>query len=95
MNRKAYFRGNREANYIIVGDDPGRRTPLVIKDVGPWDQHPTVTNDAEAVVEALTSQGYLPEGRRLFYYDSEGTLDEILIKDGRFVGFAPGPRAVA
>jgi len=82
---------NRRAYYTIVENDLNRRAPLVIRDVGPWDQHPTVTNDAEAVVMALASQGYLPNGRRLFYYDSEGALDEILVKDGQFVGFAPGP----
>jgi len=87
---------NRKANYIIVGYDrhyPG--APLVIKDVGPWDQHPTVTNDAENVVQSLVAQGYLPGGRRLLYYDSDGRLDELLVKDGQFVGFAPGPEAKA
>ena len=81
---------NRKANYIIVEDDHQRGAALVIKDVGPWDQHPSVTNDAENVVQALAAQGYLPEGRRLFYYDSDGRLDELLVKDGKFVGFAPG-----
>lgn len=46
----------------------------------------SVTNDAEWVVEQI-----VPElgGRRLFYYDSMGDLDELLVRDGRFVGFAP------
>lgn len=82
---------NRKANYIIAEDNHRHLGPLVIKDVGPWDQHPTVTNDAENVVRALASQGHLPEGRRLFYYDSDGRLDELLVKDGQFVGFAAGP----
>ena len=87
---------NREANYIIIGNDRHYpETPLVIKDVGPWDQHPTVTNDAENVVRNLVAEGHLPEGRRLFYFDSDGRLDEILVKDGQFVGFAPGPEAKA
>jgi len=84
---------NRKANYIIVEDDHQRGAALVIKDVGPWDQHPSVTNDAENVVRSLVAQGHLPEGRRLLYYDSDGRLDEILVKDGQFVGFAPGPEA--
>jgi hypothetical protein len=29
---------------------------------------------------------------RIFYFDSSGDLDELLVKDGRFAGFAPGPR---
>ena len=80
----------RHARYVILEDDFLQEEPLVIRDVGPWDQHPSVTNDAEAVVEDLVRSGRLPEGRRLFYYDSEGQRDEIKIKDGRFAGFAPG-----
>ena len=80
----------RKANYTIEEDLEGR--PLVIRDVGPWDAVPTVTNCAEAVVAELTQLGKLPTGRRLFYYDSEGSLDEILVKEyGRFAGFGPGP----
>lgn len=77
----------RHARFEIIQDHPP--SPLVIRDVGPWDRHPTVTNDAEWVVEALVAQGRLPNGRRLWYYDSEGRLDEIIVQDGRFAGFAP------
>lgn len=49
----------------------------------------SVTNDAEAVVEELVARGLLPPGRRLRYFDSDGRLDEIVLRDGRFVGFAP------
>jgi hypothetical protein len=86
---------SRRANYhILVKDEPdgpgyspGRERPLVIRDVGPWDEHLTVTNDAERVVEDLIFQGLLPPGRRLIYYDSEGELTETLIENGKFVGF--------
>ena len=71
------------ANYRIVEDKPD---VLVIEDVGPWNRHPSITNDAEAVVEALAPQ---LKGRRLEYYDSEGQRDQLLVKDGRFAGFAP------
>ena len=77
--------------YIIAQDDFLRREPLIIRDVGPWDRFMTVTNNAEAVVEELRADGMLPDGRRLLYFDSEGKLDEILIRDGKFAGFAPGP----
>lgn len=76
----------RRSNYVVVKDEPDM---LVIKDVGPWDEHPSVTNDAENVVEELSRQGRLPAGRRLLYYDSEGQLDELLVKDGQFTGFRP------
>jgi hypothetical protein len=79
------------ARYIIL---TGREQttplfPLEIQDVGPWDRHPTVTNDAEWVVADLARKGLLPEGRRLFYLNSDGQRDELLHADGRFVGFAP------
>ncbi len=83
---------NRTANYKVIVVGPDR---VVIRDIGPWDKYLTVTNDAENVVRELAANNLLQEGRRLFYYDSEGTLDEILVKDGCFVGFAPGRGALA
>lgn len=80
----------KHANYVIVADDPLSTGALVIRDVGPWDRHPTITNDAEHVVEELSAAGKLPPGRRLYYYDSEDQLDELLIAHARFAGFAPG-----
>lgn len=62
---------------------------VTIQDVGPWDQYPTVTNGVEEVVAQIHE--YL-NGRQLFYYDSESQLDIIQIKDGKFNGFAPGPK---
>ena len=73
--------------YAVVENIEG--SPLVIRDLGPWDRHMTVTNDAENVVAELVSEGLLPLGRLLHYYDSDGQLDQLLVKDGRFVGFAP------
>ena len=71
----------RRANYETVADTSSF---LVIRDVGPWDQYPTVTNDADAVVAELAPQ---LNGRRLLYYDSEDDLMELLVKDGKFHGF--------
>lgn len=80
---------SREARYAIVIDSSPN--PLVIRDVGPWDTHLSVTNDVERVVEELHAAGKLPAGRRLLYYDSMGELDEIVVEDGQFIRFAPGP----
>jgi hypothetical protein len=74
------------ANFHIIGNNPDQ---LIISDVGPWDRHLTITNDAEYVVEQVA---HLLHGRSLFYIDSEGTMDQLLVKDGKFAGFAPGPR---
>lgn len=75
----------RIPNYTVVSEND---TEMVIMDVGPWDVFPTITNNVEAVVNDLA--GRLGD-RKLLYYDSEGDLDEILVKNERFAGFAPGP----
>ncbi len=77
-----------QANYDIVHEES---TPelLVIRDLGPWDHYMTVTNAAESVVNTLWLLGHLAAGRRLYYYDSLGSLDELVHKDGVFKGFLP------
>lgn len=51
----------------------------------------SVTNSAEDVVLGLIHMDRLPLGKRLFYYDTTGRLDEIVRRqdDGRFSRFAP------
>jgi hypothetical protein len=80
----------RHADFTV---DEVTEERVVITDVGHMSNHPTVTNDAEHVVERLVAAGHVIPGRRLFYYDSDGALDELLVSwpDGRFAGFAPGP----
>lgn len=63
-----------KANIRIVRDDP---EVLVIRDVGPWDQFKTVTNDAEGVIRYLSQHGILTPQQRLLCYDSNGDLDEL------------------
>ena len=65
---------------------------LVIWDCCDHRHHLTITNDAEYVVETLCRTGTLKPGERLFYYDSCDELGEIVVQDGKFAGFAPGPR---
>ncbi len=76
-----------KANIEIVSTT-GFDQELVIRDVGPWDQFMTVTNDAEGVVRSLWDSALLVPGRRLFYIDSEGDLDELIwTGSGRFWDF--------
>jgi hypothetical protein len=75
--------------YEVVCDE-STEDRLVIRDVGDHRQVLTITNDAERVVDELRSMGALPPGRRLFYYDSQGELDEIVVNDHGFVCFGPG-----
>jgi hypothetical protein len=67
--------------YEVVEDTP---TKLVIRDVGPWTEHPTITNRPEEVVTQLAAR---LGSRRLLYYDSEGELAQLMVRDGRFDGF--------
>lgn len=76
----------KNANYTIVSDTPEQ---MIIRDEGPHDRHATITNDAENVVKDLAPK---LGKRRLLYVDSEGEMDELVVKDGKFVGFRPGPR---
>lgn len=76
----------QRAKYTVVADN---EKEVIIRDEGPWDAHLTVTNDAEAVVAALAPS---LRGRRLLYVDSDGDMDELVVRDGKFVGFAAGPR---
>lgn len=81
-------RGNC-SQFEIVQNITGK--PLVIRDIG---RHcVSVTNDAENVVAELRAGNMLPEGRRLFYYDSTGHFDEILLNARGFAGFGPGREA--
>lgn len=75
----------RAARFRVETFEPDR---IVIRDLGPWDKHLTVTNDAENVIRRLS-----PAPRqRVFYYDSLGQLDELVHANGAFVRFAPGSR---
>lgn len=66
------------------------RTPhgVLIRDTG---GQLSVTNDAETVVAMLLAAGDLHPGQRLFYFDSEGRLDELVHDGSKFTGFKPGP----
>ncbi len=63
---------------------------FVIRDLS-GDDSLSITNDAENVVANVVSLMSYTQGQRLLYYDSDGNLDELKIKDGKFAGFAPGP----
>lgn len=83
---------DRSARWVVVEDSFTGDEPLIIKDVGPWDKHLSITNDVEGVVKRLLEAGTLSPGQRLLYYDSDDQLDEIVILNGEFHTFEPGPR---
>jgi hypothetical protein len=74
-----------QPRYLIEHEDSSQ---VVIRDLGPWEKHLTVTNGVETVVSELAPT---IGKKRLFYFDSYGDCDEIIHEDGKFVRFAPGP----
>lgn len=77
---------DRKPKYDIVEETDEY---VLIRDVGPWDEHLSVTFGAEYVVEELATR---LAGRRLEYYDVGGERDQLLVKDGKFDGFAECPK---
>jgi hypothetical protein len=63
---------------------------LVLKDIGGI----SITNDAENVVTTLHVNNDLKcsngIGKRLFYVDSTGQIDELLYEGPKFLGYHPG-----
>lgn len=57
---------------------------LLLHDLGPWDEFMTITNAAEGVVKEVAHR---LGKRRLFYYDSENKLTELVVRDGAFIAF--------
>lgn len=74
MSRTAHWQPILETDHIML-----------IEDLGPWDVHRTITNDAENVVRLLAP---FLRGRRLFYVDSAGDLDEIEYAGDVFIRFS-------
>ena len=75
----------RKATYTVVQEHPS----VIIRDDGPWDYKPTVTNDIENVVRELVKDGLLPFNinRLFYYYDSTCVLTGVTISKGEFCGF--------
>jgi hypothetical protein len=71
-----------KADVVLLYDGP---EGIVLKDMDAGGL--SITNDAERVVA-----NWAPtlNGRRLFYFDSVGDLDELRVEKGRFAGFSVG-----
>ncbi len=73
-----------KANYKIWRET---ETYVLIRDMGPWDRYPSITNAAEEVVKELAP---MLRDRELYYIDSDGTTDRLLTMGGEFAGFKSG-----
>jgi hypothetical protein len=74
--------------YMVL---PSKAMPgvVVIEDVSRDEGGRSITNGAELVIEDLLRRGQLQAKDRLFYYDSDGQLHQLLHDGFRFLGFAP------
>lgn len=77
-----------KSNYVV---EFCCNSKIIIRDIGPWEQYTTVTNNAEGVIaeinEKLSQVGGIGQ-KRVFYYDSEGDYDELCHDgNGNFTGF--------
>jgi len=84
ITRRREAEAKRHARFSIVRSDANS---ITIRDEGPWDEVPTVTNDAEDVVRRMIAD-YGLGSRRLFYYDSDGELTELVVENGAFARYA-------
>lgn len=75
------MKGTHRAVWTLVGSN---RQYVAIRDE---DGDKSITNDVDAVVQQLAPA---LRGRRLFYIDTTGRVDEIVVMGGRFHAFAPG-----
>ena len=71
----------RHARFSILSITP---STMILRDDGPWKDHPTITNDAEYVVEQVAAQ---LGDRRLRYFGSDNLLDVLVVEDGKFAGW--------
>ncbi len=71
---------NRSA-YQVISATPSQ---IVIIDCG---GDVSVTNDASRVVDELFKSYNGLTGKRIFYRDSLGTFDELVVADGIFAGY--------
>jgi hypothetical protein len=80
----------RQANFeFITSKQCGACRRIVLKDLGPWDKHLTITNDIEGVIErlvALVGRTDL-ENAVITYLDSEGIVTGAEVKKGKFERF--------
>ena len=71
----------KRSNYIVVLKCESQ---VLIRDLGPWENYLSVTNDVENVVKELLIHGTIKPGMRLLYIDS---YNEILFDGNGFLGF--------
>jgi len=80
-----------KTSYEIEQDKPDY---VLLNDTTVRDGGRSITNGAEEVITELAEQGVLTPGKKVFYRDSDGQIDELLYKHNKgefcFHGFKSG-----
>jgi len=69
------------SNYRIIYEDEYK---IILKDLGPHDIYPTITNDAENVIQDLEHEQKL---KLIYYMGSDGIKTRLITNDDKFIGF--------
>ena len=75
------------AKWRVLNHVPGKY--IFIEDIG-HSMGRSVTSNVEYVIEQLYIEQNITHGTRVFYKDSDGSIDEIIHAAGRFKTFKPG-----
>ena len=73
--------------YDIIREEPDA---IWIEDLSNSVGCMSITNAAEYVIEDLIGKGLLFPGKRVYYTDTDGRIDELCHNGVAFTGFAPG-----
>jgi len=78
---------NADFDFVDIADNY-----ILINDIGNHKEVMSITNDPESVLQRLTGAAEdILKGRRLFYIDTNGRVDELLYNEsGKFVTYNPG-----
>jgi len=79
------------AKWCILKYVPGKY--IFIEDIG-HSMGRSVTSNVEYVIERLYIEQNITHGTRVFYKDSDGSIDEIIHTAGRFKGFKAGHEGI-
>ncbi len=81
-------------NHAVFRIEDEKENYIFIKDTGNHHNCITVTNDVEWVLSELFSLCENAENKRIFYMDSEGSIDEIVHNGKAFISFKAGHAGV-
>ncbi len=82
-----YYRANHPSKAEFTAEVNKHHKKVFIYDKGHSKGHRSVTNDAHSVVHRIIRKHPHCAEYQFFYRDSQGRIDEMVIKDGQFDSF--------